>query len=163
MQASYWLNLLDSDWLNRKALLQTGLLPSCTRVQLQCYSCLTFLCCVPSNVLSNYLLEKLHSHIGCIFCLFTYERFQTSPQMACLRVCIVALETFLEPFSTVRFQTSPQMACQRGCIVTLIVFVLLFSSLRFQLFPRIGCIVACILTLVAFVCFFLCCVFSNMY
>ena len=46
---------------------------------------LTFLHRVLSNVSSNCLPEKSHSHIGCIFLLFSTMRVQMSPQTACTR------------------------------------------------------------------------------
>ena len=85
------------------------------------------------------------------FLLFNTVRFQMSPQMACLRGCIVTLVAFIWLFSTVRFQMLPQIVCTRGCKVTLIAFVWLFSTVCFQMCPQIACPRGCKVTLVAFI------------
>ena len=47
--------------------------------------CMTFLHCVFSNVFSNRLHEKWHSHIGCIFLLYSTVSFQMWPQCTWIR------------------------------------------------------------------------------
>ena len=107
---------------------------------------LTFCPCVFSNVSSNGLPEKMHSHrlhlvgfsplwffkndssnclhkqmyshIGFIYLLFLAVHFQMFPQIACINGCIITLVAFVGLFSTVHFQMSPQMACPRRCKVT---------------------------------------------
>ena len=64
---------------------------------------------------------------------------------------------FVRPFSTVCFQMSPQIACLRGCIITLVALVWLFSSVHFQMSPQNVCPRACIITLVALFFTFLSC------
>ena len=39
-------------------------------------------------------------------------------------------------FLAVCFHMSPQIACLRGCIITFIAFVQLFSTVRFQMCPQ---------------------------
>ena len=73
-----------------------------------------------------------------------------SPQMACMRRCIVALVAFVWLFSTVCFQMLPQMACMRRCIVTLAAFMWLFSTVCFQMSPQIACMRRNIATLITF-------------
>ena len=98
------------------------------------------------------LLEKVHSHTGCIFFPFLQWAFSNvSPNGLPERMHLAA---FVMPFSTMNFQTSPQMACRRRRTVTVIAFVLLFYTLGFHMFPQIACIVECLVTLVAFVVFF---------
>ena len=76
--------------------------------------------------------------------------FQMSPQMACMRGCILTLIAFVWLFSTVYFQMSPQIVYTIGCVITLIAFVGLFSTVHFQMSPQIACTRGCIITLVAF-------------
>ena len=54
-------------------------------------------------------------------------------------------------FSTLRFQMSPQIACMRGCIITQIAFVWLFPAVRFQMSYENTWIFGWKFTLVAFV------------
>ena len=77
-----------------------------------------------------------------------------SPQLACLRGCIVTLVAFVGFFSTVCFQMFPQIACMICFKVTLVTFVCLFSTVCFQVCPQVIFARRCILTLIAFVCFF---------
>ena len=58
---------------------------------------------------------------------------------------------FLGFFSNVCFQMSPQIGCIRGCIVTLVAFIWLFSTVYFHMRPQRVLIRAGKLTLVAFV------------
>ena len=53
--------------------------------------CWTFLHCAFSNVSSNDLLEKRQSHTGCICLTFLHYVFSMSPQMVCLKGCIITL------------------------------------------------------------------------
>ena len=74
-----------------------------------------------------------------------------SPQIACLRGCIIALVAFVWLFSTVCFQMFPQRTWIRACKVTLVTFVWLLSTVLFQMWPQIACMNGCKVTLVAFV------------
>ena len=91
-----------------------------------------------SNVSSNCLAKKRHSHIGCICRLFSTVHFQMSPQMGCPRGCIITLVAFVWLFSTVHFQMCPQIVCPRRGIVTLVTLVWLFSTVCFQMCPQIA-------------------------
>ena len=56
---------------------------------------LTFLHCALSCVSSNGLPERMQSHIGSIFWLFSAVYFQMCPQMACMRRGIITLIAFM--------------------------------------------------------------------
>ena len=100
----------------------------------------TFLHYSFSNVSSNYLRQRMHSHIGCIFfslhCVFSNVSsnhlpfstvgFQMCLQCTCIRRCIITLVAFVWPFSTVSFQMRLQSACIGGCIITQVAFVWFF-------------------------------------
>ena len=105
-----------------------------------------------SNVTSKCQPQKRQGHIGCIFLLFNTVRYQMSPQMVCIRGCIITLVASVWLLSTVCFQMSPQMSCLRGCIVTLVAFVWLFSTVCFQMSPQMACPRGGIFTLVACIC-----------
>lgn len=92
------------------------------------------------------------------FLFFNTVQYQISPQMACLRGCIVTPVTFCFTFhccgfsnliSTVRFQMLPPNICMGGCKVTLATFDGLFSTVLSNVFSNrlhekwhshIGCI-----------------------
>ena len=59
--------------------------------------CLSFLHCAFSNVSSKHLDQSRHNHIGCICLIFTTVHFQMSPQIACLRGCVITLVAFTWP------------------------------------------------------------------
>ena len=61
-------------------------------------TCTTFLHYAFSNVPSNGLLERMHSHTDCIYLIFSTVYFQMSPQIACLRCCLVTLVTYFLAF-----------------------------------------------------------------
>ena len=74
-----------------------------------------------------------------------------SPQMACLRGCIITLVALVCFFSTVSFKLLTQRAWIIAGKVTLVAFVWLISTVRFQMCPQIACICWCKVTLVAHV------------
>ena len=74
-----------------------------------------------------------------------------SPQVACLRRCIITLIACVWLFSAVHFHMSPQFACLRRGIITLVAFVWLFPPVRFHMSVQSADIRGCIFTLVALV------------
>ena len=93
------------------------------KVTLVAFVCLFSIHCAFSNVSSNRLPVRMHSHIGYIFLLFSTVRFKMCPQIACLRRVKVTLVAFVRLFSTVCFQMSSQITFLIGCIFTLAAFI----------------------------------------
>ena len=96
--------------------------------------CLTFLHCAFSNVSSNGLYEQMHSHIGCIYSSFLHCVFSNVPTKH-LHRRMQSHTGCICSFSLLRFKISPQHVCTRRCIVTLVAFVWLFATVRFQMSP----------------------------
>ena len=100
----------------------------------------------------THISETITSHLVQFVSIFsTAVCFQMSPQIACIRGCIVTLVAFVWLFSTVRHQMFLQIGCLRGCIITLVAFVWLFSTVRLQMCSQMACLRRCKVTLVAFV------------
>ena len=62
----------------------------------------------------------------CIFtfvCFFSAVCYQMSPQIICLRTCVITLATFFWLFSAVCFQMSPHIVCPSGRKATLVTLV----------------------------------------
>ena len=131
---------------------------------------LTFLHCVPSKVISNFLNEQRKtllcffkwflklpapkdawSHWLHLMTFFSTVGFRMYPHIGWPGRCNVTLVAFIWLFSTVRYQMYPQIACLCGCKVTLVAFIWLFSKVCFQMSPQITCPRRCKVTLVAFV------------
>ena len=84
--------------------------------------------CVSLDGPSNWLPEKMQSHIGCI-CLTFLHCVSSNVSSSCLdqnRHIHTGCTSWF--FSTVCFQMSPQTVCPSGCIITLVAFFLLFST-----------------------------------
>ena len=93
--------------------------------------CWTFLHCAFSNVSSNGLHERMHSCIGCICLTFLHCAF-SNVSSNCLSEWMQShIDCICWPLSTVGFRMSPQIACLRGCIITLVAFVGFFSTVSF--------------------------------
>ena len=86
-----------------------------------------------TSVNQAFIQDIKMSYIGCTCLASSIVRFQMSPQIVCLKRCIVTLVAFVCLFSIVRFQMCPQMDCLRRCKVTLVGFVWLFSTVCCQM------------------------------
>ena len=89
--------------------------------------------------------------VALVALVWLFSTFQMCSQIACTRSFIITLIAVVWLFSAVCFQMSPQIACVWGCKVTLVTFVWLFSTVRSQMSPQIACPRECKVTLVAFV------------
>ena len=97
--------------------------PQMTRLKGCIIRLVAFLQCEFSNVSSNDLLEKRHSHIGYI-CLTFLHCALSDVFSNCLPVRMQShIALFVALFSTVYFQMGPQIVCLRACIFTLVAFV----------------------------------------
>ena len=86
--------------------------------------CLTFLHCVFSNVFSKLLHRRMQSHIGCIYLTFLHCVSSNVASNDCPRGCKITFIACDGLFSTVHFQMFPQIACNRRGIFTLAAFFL---------------------------------------
>ena len=79
-------------------------------------------------LLLNIWCLKTHFHSSCFYLGVLSD---VSPLANCVTEgCVISLDAFVWPFSTVLFQMALQIACHRRCIVTLVAFVWLFSTVR---------------------------------
>ena len=96
------------------------------------YTYAAFLRCVVSDVLSNRVHEKRHSHIACICSTFLHYCVVFS-NVTSMHLDQSRRSHIVWFFSTVHFQIIPQIVSRRRGTVTLVAFVWLFSTVRFQM------------------------------
>ena len=94
--------------------------------------CLAFLHCVVSKGSSNCIPQKIHNYTDCICLIFLHS--DCVFKMFLSNRMHKKMVVFVWFFSAVRFQMFLEIACTKRCTVTLVTFVWPFSAVRFQMF-----------------------------